>query len=70
MEKQNTLVKTEKIKVYTGTKPCGCLIAVMGKGLSDENEELGRWKDLNYKIEEMDLEDARSKLRICKHKEE
>jgi len=58
----------EKIKVYTGTKPCGCLVAVMIRGMETEQTELECWKMAGYIIEEMDIEEAQHKLKICKHK--
>ena len=44
-------------EVWVGTKKCGCLVAI---------SFYRQWIDEDYKIEVMDLEEARAKLKVCK----
>ena len=57
------------MECYTGTKECGCMVAVVCEEIDEEElkETLKDYKDLGYKIEKMDIEKARSKLKICTH---
>jgi len=55
---------------YTGTRKCGCLIAIISKECSKEDldKELEQYKKSKYKIEEMNIKDAAKKLKDCKCK--
>ncbi len=52
---------------YTGTKKCGCLVAIVCRDIcrEDLDEILKEYKELGYVIEEMNLEEAKKKLKIC-----
>ena len=58
----------KKMKCYTGTKECGCLVAVVCCEVSDEDliEALRYYEKEGYKIKLMDVEKAREKLKFCK----
>ena len=64
--------KMNRIEVYTGTKSCGCLVAVMSKELRADyiNQTLKEWEREGLKIKLMDLEEACNKLKRCNCKTE
>ncbi len=53
---------------YVGIKKCGCLVAIVSKDISegDLKETLAEYKDSGYKVQEMNIEEARKKLSFCK----
>jgi hypothetical protein len=60
------------MRVYTGTKSCGCMVAVMADDLKRDyiNETLKEWKRQGWTVRLMELEEARGQLKLCKCQKE
>lgn len=56
------------MKCYIATKSCGCTIGAITNDI-DYEETLEEWKDKGYKIDLVDVEEARKLLAFCNHKQ-
>jgi hypothetical protein len=63
---------------YIGIKPCGCVTCAMvelpddckGEGYSEDIERtIKEWRKDGMSITLVDVEEARNRLKVCKHKQ-
>jgi hypothetical protein len=57
------------LECLIGIKDCGCVVcAMVDIDYDNKEEELNNWKKEGMKIERVSIEEARSRLTFCKHK--
>lgn len=54
---------------YLGVKPCGCAVAwISGDNIKrDTAREVAKWIRLDYDVQRVTTDDARTRLRQCVH---